>query len=152
MSFTQFWVGMMMPPLLKWVNPYLKKFFNLTEINSETKIRVSVKKYPAYFGFLYGLWIIALLSTGFITLSWFIISNHVFFGLINMLGAWFIGGAIINFLFWQISTNKFRDYVEFRLIKSGWGYEIKQQIATLFKIGVIYYLLISPLIVYLFLW
>lgn len=152
MNSTQFWTGMLIPPIVRWFNPYLKKFFKLKEIDSETKAKVSVKQYPAYFGFLYALWIIALLSTGFITLLWFMISGYVFLGLINMVGGWLIGGAILNFLFWQISTNNFRDYAEFRLIKSSWGYEIKQQITTLYKIGVIYYLVASPLIVYLYFW
>lgn len=162
MSSTQFWTGMLVPPFVKWVQPRLKRFFKLTEIDGETKSRVSVKKYPVYFGFVYGLWIISLFSTGFIALLWFMIFGQslfpdksyailVFLGIINMIGVWFIFGAILDMVFWQISTENFRDYIKFRQIKSGWGYEMKQQITTLFKIGVIYYLVASPLIVYLFL-
>lgn len=148
MNSTQFWTGILIPPFVKWVQPHLKRFFKLTEIDSQTKVRVFKKTYPSYFGFLYGLWIIALLSTGFIALFWFMISGHVFLGLINMVGAWFIGGAILNFLFWQISTNQFRDYVLMRLIKSGWEYDIKQQATTLLTIGFIYYLIIALFIVF----
>ena len=162
MSSTQFWVGALVPPLIKWANPYLKKFFKLTEFDNETKTRVFVKQYPFYFGFLYGLWIIALLSTGFMVLMWFMISGStlfagksyavpVFLGLINMIGVWFIFGAILDFLFWQISSSNFRDYVIFRQIKSGWGYDMKQQIITLFKIGIIYYILVTPVVLSLLL-
>ena len=160
MSSTQFWVGMLVPPFVKWVNPYLKRFFKLTEIDSETKVGVLNKSYPFYFGFLYGLWATALLSTGFIVLIWLMVSGPalfpnksyavpVFLGLINMIGVWFIFGAILDFLFWQISPNTFRDYVVMRQIKSGWGYDMKQQIITLFKIGFIYYLITIPIMVYL---
>ncbi|OGY07197.1 MAG: hypothetical protein A2694_01410 [Candidatus Blackburnbacteria bacterium RIFCSPHIGHO2_01_FULL_40_17] len=160
MSSTQFWTGMLIPPFIKWVNPYLKKFFKLTEFDSEIKAKVFNKTYPASFNFLYSLWIITLLSTGFTVLIWFMISGStlfagksyavpVFLGLINMIGVWFIAGAMLNFVFWQISSENFRDYIKFRQIKSGWGFDIKQQIITLFKIGIIYYLVTSPFIVYL---
>ncbi|MBI2601069.1 hypothetical protein HYW42_03885 [Candidatus Daviesbacteria bacterium] len=162
MSSTQFWVGMLVPPFIKWANPYLKKFFKLTEFDEETKKRVSIKTYPFYFSFLYGFWIMSLLSTGFIALIWFIISGPaifpdksyaipVFLGLINMIGVWFIFGAILDALFWQLSPENFRDYVRLRQLKLGWGYDISQQIATLFKIGTVYYLLFLPVILYLLL-
>lgn len=162
MSSTQFWVGLLVPPFLKWVNPYLKKFFKLTEFDSQTRTRVFAKQYPTYFGFLYGLWVLALFSTGLVVLIWFIIFGPalfpgksyaipVFLGLINMIGVGFVFGAILDFLFWQISPENFRDYVRFKQIKSGWGYDISQQIATLFKIGTVYYLLFLPIILYLLL-
>ncbi|KKR88311.1 MAG: hypothetical protein UU38_C0010G0004 [Candidatus Wolfebacteria bacterium GW2011_GWB1_41_12] len=76
---SQFWAGALIPPLIKWVNTYLKKFFKLSEFDNETKTRVFSKTYPAYFGFLYSLWIMVLFSTGFIVLIWFIISGPTFF-------------------------------------------------------------------------
>ncbi len=162
MSSTQFWVGAIVPPFIKWIQPRLKRFFKLSEFDSQTKIRVTAKQYPTYFSVLYGLWIISLLSTGFIVLIWFMISGPaifpgrsyaipVFLGLINMIGAWFIFGAILDFLFWKVSSENFRDYVILRQIKSGWGYDMKQQIATLVKIGVIYYIFTPPIILYLLL-
>ncbi len=160
MSSTQFWVGAIVPPFIKWIQPRLKRFFKLDEVDSQTRIRVAAKQYPAYFSVLYGLWIISLLSTGFIVLIWFMISGPalfpdksyaipVFLGLINMIGVWFIFGAVLDFLFWQISPANFRDYVILRQIKSGWGYNMKQQIITLFKIGFVYYLITVPIMVYL---
>ena len=162
MSSTQFWVGALVPPVLKWVQPQLKRFFKLTEFDSETRTRVFSKTYPVYFGFLYGLWVVTLLSTGFIALFWFMIFGPalfpdksyaipVFLGLINMIGVWFIAGAILDILFWQISSENFRDYVKFRQLKSGWGYDIKQQIATLVIIGIIYYIVTSPVMLFLLL-
>ena len=160
MSSTQFWVGALVPPLIKWVNPFLRKFFKLAEFDAQTKERVNHKQYPFYFGFLYGLWVTALLSTGLITLVWFMIFGPpflpdrsyaipVFLGLINMMGVWFIFGAMLDFLFWQMSTENFRDYVILRQIKLGWGYDIKQQVTTLLKIGLIYYLVAIPIMVLL---
>jgi len=73
----------------------------------------------------------------------------IWFGLIMFLGSFMIPGALLDFLFWSISPENFRDYVKFRLIKSGWGYEMRDQIMTLFKIGLIYLLLTSPLVIYL---
>ena len=160
MSSTQFWVGALVPPFIKWANPYLKKFFKLTEFDSETKARILTKTYPFYFGFLYGLWIMALLSSGIIVLILLMVYGPVIFpdksyavpvflGLINMIGVWFISGALLDIIFWQISSPNFRDYVMFRQIKSGWGYDIKQQIVTLFKIGFIYYLIAIPVMLLL---
>lgn len=160
MSSTQFWVGALVPPFIKWANPYLKKFFKLNEFDTQTKQRVTHKQYPTYYRVLYGFWVITLLGTGVTELLFLIVYGQsmfpeksfailTFVGFINMIGVWFIFGAILDALFWQISSENFRDYVRFRQIKSGWGYNMKQQIYTLFKIGIIYYLVVSPVIVYL---
>jgi len=36
---------MLIPPFIKWIQPHLKRFFKLTEIDSQTKVRVSSKTY-----------------------------------------------------------------------------------------------------------
>lgn len=160
MSSTQFWVGALVPPLMKWLNPYLKKFFKLNEFDTQTQARVTSKQYPFYYSFLYTLWVLTLLATGIAALLFFMVYGTtifpdksyavpIFLGLINMLGVWFIFGALLDFVFWQISSANFRDYVIFRQIKSGWGYEINQQIATLLKTGLVYYLITFPLQAYL---
>lgn len=160
MSSTQFWVGALVPPLIKWVNPYLKKFFKLNEFDVQTKARVANKQYPSYFGVLYGVWVITLLGTGIAALLFFMIygteifpdKNYavpVFLGLINMIGAWLIFGALLDILFWQISSENFKDYIRLRNLKDGWGYDINQQVAVLFKLGFIYYLIVIPVMAYL---
>lgn len=157
MSSTQFWVGMIVPPFLKWVNPRLKKFFKLSGFDTQTQARVTTKQYPFYFSFLYSLWVLSLLATGIVELLFMMIYGTVvfpgksfaivtFLGLINMIGVWFIFGAILDAFFWQISSENFKDYIKFRQIQSGWGYNIKQQIITLFKLGLIYYLITVPII------
>ena len=164
MSSTQFWVGLLVPPIVKWASPLLKKFFDLPEFDAHTRERITAKQYPSYFSFLYGIWILALLASGIIALLSLLIygptlfpdKNYavpVFLGLINMIGAWFIFGALLDGLFWRISSEHFRDYVMFRQLKEGWGYDIQQQIVTLFKIGFIYYLVMLPFILFLlFIW
>lgn len=160
MSSTQFWVGALVPPLMKWLNPYLKKFFKLNEFDSQTQVRVTSKQYPFYYSFLYTLWVLTLLGTGIAALLLMMIygsnifpgksfATHTFLGLINMFGVWFIAGAFLDLVFWQISTGNFRDYVKFRQLKSGWGYDIKQQVVTLLKIGFIYYLIAIPIMLIL---
>lgn len=160
MSSTQFWVGALVPPFIKWANSYLKKLFKLSEFDIQTKQRVTHKQYPTYHRVLYGFWVITLLSTGVAELLLMMICGSSLFpeksffiltmlGLINMIGAWFIFGALLSFVFWQISSANFRDYVIFRQIKSGWNYEINQQIVTLLKIGVVYYLVTFPPQMYL---
>lgn len=160
MSSTQFWVGALVPPLIKWASPLFKKFFKLTEFDAQTQERITTKQYPFYYSFLYTLWVLALLGTGISALLLMIINSQIllpdknyailiFLGLINMIGVWFIAGAFLDWLFWKISTENFRDYVKFRQLKSGWGYDIKQQILTLLKIGFIYYLVAIPTMVIL---
>lgn len=160
MSSTQFWVGMLVPPLIKWVNPRLKKFFKLTEFSVEIKERVSAKQYPFYYSFLYNLWLIMLLGIGIVVLLFIMIYGVelfptksfvviIFVGLINMIGSWFIFGAIFDLVFWQISAENFRDYVRLRQLKSGWGHDMQQQIMALLKIGVIYYIFALPFMVLL---
>ena len=164
MSFTQFFVGMLIPPLVRWSNKHLKNYFKLTEIDALVKERITSKSYPSYYSILYGLWIIALLSNGIIELLFMIIYGpnifpgksfavHTFLGLINMIGVWFIAGAILDFLVWGVSTANFRDYAMFRQLKSGWPYDMKQQISTILKLGILYYLITTPLmiVIYLFL-
>lgn len=151
MSSTQFLVGALVPPLVKWANSYLKKFFKLTELNVQIKERVTTKQYPFYYSFLYNLWVIIILGSGIAVLLFLMIDGSALFpgksfailtfvGLINMIGAWFIFGALLDVMFWQVSSENFRDYVKFWQFKSGWGYDIKQQISTLVKIGIIYYI------------
>lgn len=141
---------------MKWLNPYLKKFFKLNEFDSQTQERVASKQYPIFYGALYTLWVLTLLATGITALLFMMIygsnifpgksfATHTFLGLINMFGVWFIFGALLDALFWQISSENFRDYVKFRQLKSGWGYDIKQQIVALFKLGFIYYLITIPI-------
>ncbi|MBI4130758.1 hypothetical protein HY468_05550 [Candidatus Roizmanbacteria bacterium] len=160
MSSTQFWVGMLVPPLVKWASPRLKKFFKLEEFDTKTRSRITTKQYPSYYAFFYALWILSLLSTGIIGL--FLIMIYVpeiipgtsytvslWLGLVNMIGIWFIAGALLDSIYWLISPPNFRDYVLLRQLKEGWGYDIKQQIITLVKIGVVYYLVMLPLILFL---
>lgn len=160
MSSTQFWVGMLVPPLIKWANPYLKKFFKLNEFDTQTRERVTTKQYPLYYSFLYYLWVIAILWSGIAVLLLMMIYGSslfpeksfivlTFVGLINMIGVWFVFGAFLDMIFWQISPENFRDYVKLMRIKSGWGYDITQQVSALFKIGFIYYILALPLTVFL---
>lgn len=156
MSSTQFWVGMLVPPIVKWVSPALKKFFKLDEFDVKIKARVTTRQYPFYFAFLYGFWIMAILGSGIAVLlvmmiygpSLFPDKNYgvpVFLGLIHMIGSWFIFGAILDAVFWRISSEHFRDYVMFRQLKSEWRYDIKLQIIILFKIGFVYYLFALPI-------
>lgn len=156
MSSMQFWVSLLVPPIVKHLQPRLRRFFTLSEFNAETRIRVLNKQYPKSYNSFYNLWIISLLVPGIASL--FLVmyfaqglvpvekySAVAFIGIINMFGVWFIGGAILDFIFWQISPPNFRDYVIFRQIKTGWGFDIKEQIITLFRIGFVYYLVVIPI-------
>ncbi|MBI4067052.1 hypothetical protein HY407_01610 [Candidatus Gottesmanbacteria bacterium] len=162
MSSTQFWVGLIVPPFIKWIMPRIKKYVKLEEFDGATKARVTSKQYPSYYSFFYSLWILSLLSTGII--GFFLIMIYIpeilpgksytvstWLGLINMIGVWFIAGAFLDIIYWVISPPNFRDYVMFRQLKEGWGLNIGQQIKTLFKIGIVYYLIFSPLILFLLL-
>ena len=160
MSSTQFWTGMLVPPLIKWANPYLKKFFKLNEFDNQTKERVISKQYPPFYSFLYNLWQISLIGSPvvFFTLTLIYlpqlfphkqVGTLIFAGLLNFFGSIFIIGAILDIILWNISSDDFRDYVRYRQLKVGWGFEIKQQIVTLFKIGIIYYIAAFPVILYL---
>lgn len=160
MSSTQFWVGLLVPPLIKWANPKIKRVFKLQEFDILTQERVTTKQYPTYYGVLYGLWVIAILGSGVAMLLFMMIYGSTLFpgksfavltfaGLINMIGVWFIFGALLDILFWQISRENFRDYVKFKQLKSGWGYYIKQQISVLLQIGFIYSIFALPLTIFL---
>ncbi|HCM37504.1 MAG: hypothetical protein UV61_C0002G0054 [Candidatus Gottesmanbacteria bacterium GW2011_GWB1_43_11] len=160
MSSTQFWVAVFVPQIIERISPHFKRLFALKEFDSQTQQRVSSKEYPAFYALLYLLWGISLISFGCVLLLFIIIYMTqlvpqekygliIWFGLIMFLGSFMIPGALLDFLFWSISPENFRDYVKFRLIKSGWGYEMRDQIMTLFKIGLIYLLLTSPLVIYL---
>lgn len=159
MSSTQFWVALLVSPIIKKVMPRIKKYVKLDEFDEVAKARVTTKQYPAYYSYFYALWIISLISTGII--GFFLIMIYLpeiagtsvaistFLGLINMIGIWFIAGALLDFIFWKISAENYRDYVMFRQLKEGWGYDINQQIVTLFKIGLVYYLVTLPVMAFL---
>ena len=140
---------MLVPPLIKWLNPIIKKWFKLPEFDPQTKARITTKQYPSYFGILYGFWILSLFGAGATVLLLMVIYGQdifpdksyavpVFIGLINMIGAWFLCGALLDLLFWKISSENFRDYVMYWQWRTGWGYDIGKQITTFFIIGIIY--------------
>lgn len=160
MNSTQFWVAALVPTIVQKASPVVKKILKLQEFDVKTQRRASQQEYPAYFGFLYSLWVITLLASGIgasfllvIFLSQLLhgkgVATLIFVGLINSIGAWFIGGAVLDGIFWWISSSHFRDYVMLRQLQSGWGYDIKQQISVMLKIGVVYYLVALPLMIFL---
>ena len=160
MSLTQFWAGMFVPPIVKWANPVIGKYLKLKKLDANIQEKVTNRSYHSYFALLFDLWILAILGSGIAVLIFIMIYGPNLFvgrsfvaltilGLINMIGVWFIFGGLLDFLFWQISSKDFRDYVIFRQIKSGLGYDVKQQIVTLFKIGLIYYIVTLPIMIFL---
>lgn len=162
MSSTQFWVGVLVPPIIKRAMPFLKKTFNLPEFDEKTRQRVTSKQYPSFYSALYNLWQVSLFFSPvvFMIIGWIYLFQLfpqknpgllLLVGLLNLFGSFFILGAILDIIFWSISPKNFRDYVRYRQIKIGWGFEFKQQIITLLKIGFIYYLITLPLQAYLLL-
>ena len=160
MNSTQFWVGMLVPSLVKRAVPFLKNVFKLPEFDPETQKRVTSKHYPAHYSALYNLWQISLIANPvvFLVLSLFYLPQLfpdkqigilLWVVLINFFGSIFLLGAILDVILWCISSHDFKDYVMFRQIKVGWGFEIKQQIVTLLKIWIIYSFVTLPLVVYL---
>lgn len=160
MSSTQFWVGALVPPLIKKTVPFLKKAFHLPEIDKATKQRVTSKQYPPFYSTFYNTWQLSLIFTPIIFMIISLVylfqqfpqksaGTLIFIALLNFFGSFFILGAILDIVLWTISSKNFKDYVRYRQMKVGWGFEIKQQIAMLLKIGVVYYLVTFPLQAYL---
>ncbi|MBI2448359.1 hypothetical protein HYV44_02245 [Candidatus Microgenomates bacterium] len=153
-------IGALIPGLVKKAIPAISKRLGLTSFDATTKNRVGKQKYPPYYGFLYGLWVLLLLASGFAVLGIFFalafrtpekIAPYIWLGLINAIGGWFILGALIDVILWSMSSEKFRDYIRLRLLKAESGYQMADQIKALFKIGIVYYLILSPVIIYLIL-
>src|SRR3989338_7915825 len=162
MSFlTYFTTGALVPMLVKKMPAVLKNIFKLQLINEVIKARVSLKEYPQYYKIGYAFWLFCILSGGFIVfgyIAFYLPATFVNFdyggdywkfialGLINMIGAWLIGGTILDMIFWSISSENFRDYTRYRCIKDGMDVDIPIQIKTLWKIGIGYYILLSPVL------
>ncbi len=153
-------IGALVPTLVKKAVPFVAKKFGMTEFDEATKVRLNGQPYPRYYGLLYGLWILALFMIGFVALGLSFVfaakspekaASYIWLGLINMIGFWFILGAFFDTIFWGISTKKFRDYAYMRQIRSGSPYSMAQQIKVLLKIGVWYYMIVSPIIFFLLL-
>lgn len=152
-------IAALVPAIVKKAVPFIAKKFGLSEFDEATKIRVSQQAYPAFYGFLYGLWTIVLLISGLAALGVFFAlaarfpqkaGPYFLLGIINMIGAWLVVGALLDAVFWRLSSEKFRDYVRLKLMKSSSGYSIEGQIKVLLTLGGMYYLLLSPVIIYLF--
>ena len=163
MSFHYSVIGMLVPALVKKLPAALKKIFKLQLIDSATKARVAAKQYPRYYKIGYTLWLLCLFSVGlavFGYISFYLPTaspdfhyaewwKYAFLGLINMVGAFFIGGAILNMVFWSLSSENFKDYVRYRNMKEGMDVDVPLQIKTLWKIGIGYYILLSPALYFL---
>lgn len=155
--------GALVPALVKKVPAALKKIFKLTTFDDVTKERLAAKKYPRYYRLGYILWLLCILFTGplifgYITFYLPITEvdfdytefwKYAFLGFINFNGALLILGAIIDQIFWKISASHFKDYVRLECIKAGMDVDIPLQIKTLWKIGIWYYVLLSPAIYFL---
>lgn len=145
--------GAFVPALVKKMLPYTGKIFGVDEIDAETQKRVEVLQYPRYYGVLYAVWMIILIVVG---LSPIVTAPlwgsakfpeigplfFVLFGICSMIGALSLVNGLINAFFWRLSSLHFRDYVRLRLIKSGAGYVVEQQIAVMIKIGTMYSLVL----------
>jgi len=157
-------IGVLVPALIKKTPAALKRIFKLLAIDDATKARVAAKAYPRYYKIGYALWLLCLFSSGFIAfgyIAFYLPAAFVDFdyaseywkfialGLINMIGAWLIVGAILDMIFWSLSSVNFRDYVRYRNIKEGMDVEMPEQIRTLWKIGIGYYILFSPILYFL---
>ncbi|MBI2035926.1 MAG: hypothetical protein HYT12_04605 [Candidatus Liptonbacteria bacterium] len=164
MSFHYSVIGALVPTLIKKLPEILKRVFKLQLIDEAIKARVLSKAYPQYYKIGYALWLICIFSSGFAVFGYIAFYlpvsflnfdygseywKFIFLGLINMLGAWFIIGAILDQLFWSLSSENFRDYVRHRNIKEGMDVDAPLQIKTLWKIGVGYYILFSPVLYFL---
>ena len=164
MSFLHYSViGVLVPELIKKAPAVLKRIFRLRAIDDATKARVAAKEYPRYYKIGYTLWLFCLFSIGFVIFGYIAFYlpvasvnfdyskywRYLFLGLINMIGAWFIIGAIFDQIFWWLSSDSFKDYVRYRNIKEGMDVDIPEQIKTLWKIGIGYYILFSPVLYFL---
>lgn len=157
-------IGALVPVLVKRLPEALKKIFKLQPIDEEIKARLATKKYPRYYQLGYTFWLFCILSSGPIIFGYIAFYvpitavdfdytefwKYIFLGLINCIGAPLIFGAILDQIFWQLSSDNFRDYVRYRNINEGMDVDIPLQIKTLWKIGIGYYILLSPAIYFLF--
>lgn len=165
MSFQYSIIGALVPALVKKLPEALKKIFKLQPLDEEIKARVVAAKYPHYYKIGYALWFLCLFSGGLAAFVYFAIYlpivsadfvpdvywKFAFLGLINMAGLWLIWGAIFDQVFWQLSSDNFRDYVRYRNIKEGLDVDVPLQIKNLWKIGIGYYILFSPALYFLLL-
>ncbi|MBI2173649.1 MAG: hypothetical protein HYU33_00415 [Candidatus Omnitrophica bacterium] len=153
-------IAVLVPLLTKKAIPLIQRIFKLQAFDAQTQDKVRQQPYPRYYRALYDLWLIALILGGcavtFLLVGFFSrffpeksIATLIWMGIINMIGVWFLFGAFLDALLWRMASEKFKDYVKLRQIESGTGYEIPQQIATLIKLGILYYLVVSPIILYL---
>lgn len=151
-------IAAIVPAIVKKAASFIAKKFKLAEFDEATKTRVSQQAYPAFYGFLYGLWIIVLLMSGLAVLGVFFalaarfpekVASYLLLGTINMIGGWFVLGALLDAVFWRLSSEKFRDYMRLKLIKSNSGYAMEEQVRVLLTLGGMYYLVLSPVIIYL---
>ncbi|MDP3769817.1 MAG: hypothetical protein U1A23_01540 [Candidatus Sungbacteria bacterium] len=146
-------IGAFVPSLVKKAVPFIAKKFKLAEFDAAARERVSRQNYPKHYVLWYGLWGFKLVMSGFVVFGAFFIAGIrfpesfgllVLMGIVNMVGAWLLLGGLINAALWRVSSEHFQDYVRFRQIKSGTGYVIEQQIWVLIKIGIIYYIVLLP--------
>ena len=156
-------IGVLVPALVKKTPEVLKKIFKLQPIDDATKARVTAKAYPWYYAIGYECWLLCLFLSGFAVFGYVafylpvifvefdpgVYWKFIFLGLINMVGAWLIIGALLDQLFWWLSSDSFKDYVRYRNMKEGMDVDVPLQICTLWKIGIGYYVLFSPAIYFL---
>lgn len=163
MSFHYFAIGALVPALVKNIPAALKKIFKLQQIDDATKARVAAKEYPRYYKIGYALWLSCIFLSGpavFAYIAFYlpIVSANfdptgywkfLFLGIINMIGAWLIAGALLDQLFWRASSDDFKDYVRHRNIREGMDVDVPLQIKTLWKIGIGYYIVLLPVMYFL---
>lgn len=162
MSVQYFVIPLLVPWLTKKALGVIARAFKLQGFDAHTQARVRQQRYPRYYSALYFLWAMTLLAGGCVVL-WPIftvlprlfpdkgIATFMWVGLINVIGGWFLIGALLDAILWRLSSARFKDYVRLRLLESGTGYEMRQQIAVLTTLGLLYYVVGGPVTLYLLL-
>ncbi len=159
-SFHYSTIAAILPSLIKKTVPYVAKRLKLAEIDDKTREKVKALRYPRYYAFLFGLWNTAFVGTSFVLMFGIMIYGpkifpgkgfvlFVWLGILNLIGALALWGGFICAVFWRLSSERFRDYVRLRQIQLGNGYVIEQQIGVMIKIGVVYYLILLPVMFFI---
>lgn len=152
-------LGALVPALVKKATPWVARRFRLVEFDDATKVRVAQTAYPNSFRVWYGLWVLAITLSGAAAFAICALlglrvmpdrlAACIWLSLINMVGAWLLLGGLLDALFWSVSSARFRDYVRWRQITSGFGYPIEAQVKVLCTVGLAYYAICLPVMVFL---
>lgn len=157
--------GVIAGEIAKKFMPALFNVFKIKKLDEDKIQEIQSTTYPFYFEIIFICWIFLyigisigsifliiysfprlqelLFSSGAIYFS--ANSDPAYAALVNFPGFLLLGGSILAFFTWRVSSHTFKNFLLYRGLQGGSNFDFLASFKPIFVLGIIYYLLTAPI-------